>query len=89
MKLSQWAKEQGISYITAFRWFQQGKLPVKSYKTPSGSIFVTIDNPSTDKADKIYTYARVSAYQKKMILKDNLRGCWNFVLQMDGRWINL
>lgn len=29
MKLSQWAKKQGITYRTAFQWFKDGKLPCK------------------------------------------------------------
>ncbi|MCK9229042.1 MAG: IS607 family transposase, partial [Syntrophorhabdaceae bacterium] len=28
MKLSEWAKQQGISYKTAWRWYTEGKLPV-------------------------------------------------------------
>jgi hypothetical protein len=28
MKLSNWARKQGIRYLTAWRWFQAGKLPV-------------------------------------------------------------
>ena len=40
-KLSAWAKEQGISYNTAFRWFQLGTLPVKAVQHPTGSIFIT------------------------------------------------
>ena len=26
MKLSKWAKEKGISYITAYRWAKSGKI---------------------------------------------------------------
>jgi hypothetical protein len=40
MKLSNWAKKQGISYITAWRWFNEGKLPVKAYRSDSGTIIV-------------------------------------------------
>ena len=40
MKLSEWAKAQGISYITAYRWFKSGKLPVGAYQTESGTILV-------------------------------------------------
>src|SRR5579875_3390121 len=28
MNLKQWAREQGIHPVTAYRWFQSGKLPV-------------------------------------------------------------
>jgi len=28
VNLKQWAREQGIHPVTAYRWFQSGKLPV-------------------------------------------------------------
>ena len=40
MKLSDWAKKNGISYRTAHRWFQNGTLPVESEQVPSGTILV-------------------------------------------------
>lgn len=40
MKLSDWADKQGISYLTAYRWFKAGKLPVKAYQSDSGTIIV-------------------------------------------------
>lgn len=40
MKLADWAKKEGIAYLTAYRWFQSGKLPVSSYQSPSGTIIV-------------------------------------------------
>jgi hypothetical protein len=39
MKLSQYAKQQGISYPTALRWFGDGAM--KGYRAPSGTIIVT------------------------------------------------
>lgn len=43
MKLSDWAKTQGISYLTAYRWFKNGTLPVKAYQSDSGTIIVQDD----------------------------------------------
>jgi len=40
MKLSDWAKKNGISYKTAWRWFKDGKLPVEAEQMPSGTIIV-------------------------------------------------
>lgn len=40
MKLADWAKKQGISYLTAYRWFKEGKLPTKAYQSDSGTIIV-------------------------------------------------
>jgi predicted site-specific integrase-resolvase len=40
MKLSMWAKLQGISYKTAWRWFKNETLPVRSEQAPTGTILV-------------------------------------------------
>ena len=32
MRLSEWAKREGVSYITAWRWWNDGKLPVPARK---------------------------------------------------------
>lgn len=40
MKLSDWAKKQGISYRTTWNWHKSGKMPVKTTITPSGTILV-------------------------------------------------
>ncbi len=39
MKLSQYSKQQGISYRTALHWFRDGG--IKGYQAPSGTIIVT------------------------------------------------
>lgn len=36
MKLSEYAKTYGITYRTAFRWWQQGQ--IKGFQKPSGTI---------------------------------------------------
>jgi putative resolvase len=46
MKLSAWAKKQGISYRTAWRWFKNGNFPVPVEQTPTGTILVK-EVPST------------------------------------------
>ena len=43
MKLSVWAKKQGISYKTAWRWFKAGTLPVRAEQMPSGTIIIHED----------------------------------------------
>lgn len=45
IKLSKWAKQEGISYRTAWNWFRAGKLPVPAIQMPSGMILVDI-NPA-------------------------------------------
>jgi len=39
IKLSQWAKQQGISYTTAYRWFQAGKIS-NAEQLETGTIMV-------------------------------------------------
>jgi len=43
MKLSAWAKSQGISYLTAYRWYRAGTMPVRCYQAPSGTIIVDLE----------------------------------------------
>jgi len=45
MKLSHWAKTQGITYRTAWNWFKAGKMPVKTIQTKTGTILVEISSP--------------------------------------------
>lgn len=62
MKLSIWAKKQGVSYKTAWRWFKDGNLPVPAKQTSSGTILVQeeIVNPN-----QVAIYARVSSSDQK------------------------
>jgi putative resolvase len=62
MKLSDWAKKQGISYRTAWRWFNEGKLPVDAEQTPTGTILIK-DTVST--SFQVAIYARVSSSDQK------------------------
>lgn len=62
MKLSQWAKEKGISYKTAYRMFQSGTLPVKTEQLPTGTILVY---PEIQHQPSIVIYARVSSSDQK------------------------
>src|SRR5437870_10911671 len=62
MKLSVWAKKQGISYRTAWRWFNEGKLPVEAEKMPTGTILVKETVPSFT---QVAIYARVSSSDQK------------------------
>jgi len=66
MKLSQWAKKQGILYSTAWKMFSTGKLP-SAYRLPTGTIIIQ-DDVGIKKDEYIVTYARVSSSENK----DNL-----------------
>lgn len=62
MKLSDWARSQGIKYQTAFFWFKTGKLPVPAYQTPTGTILVNVTPASQGKTA---AYVRVSSQGQK------------------------
>ena len=62
MKLSDWAKKQGISYRTAWRWYNEGKLPVEAEQTPTGTILV---KEVTTNPHQVAIYARVSSSDQK------------------------
>jgi len=62
MKLSQYAKQQGISYRTALRWFRDGA--IQGYQAPSGTIIVT-QQEKLQAAQKVAIYARVSSSEHR------------------------
>ena len=40
MKLFDWARQNGITYKTAWKWWKAGKLPVPGRQMPTGTILV-------------------------------------------------
>ncbi|OAT80796.1 IS607 family transposase [Desulfotomaculum copahuensis] len=62
MKLSEWAKINGITYRTAWKWFKAGKLPVPAEQTPTGTILV---KERGEPPGKVALYARVSSADQK------------------------
>ena len=76
MKLSEWAKEQGVSYRTAWRWFRDGKLPVEAEQYPTGTILVKEARPKTDAAA---IYARVSSAEQEGDLEGQVARVLEFV----------
>ena len=77
MKLSDWARKQGISYLTPWRWFRADKLPVPARQLPTGTIVVEEPNPE----GRTMLYARVPSADQK----DDLQRLWAFARQKDGR----
>jgi putative resolvase len=63
MKLSQYAKQQGISYSTALRWWHQGV--IRGYQAPSGTIIVEADRKQARAPERVVIYARVSSAAHK------------------------
>jgi predicted site-specific integrase-resolvase len=65
MKLSQYAKQVGVSYETAWHWFKAGH--IRGYQMPTGTIIVTEPVGSTPSlaSEQVVIYARVSAAENK------------------------
>ncbi len=61
MKLSVWANREGIHYMTAWRWWRNGKLPVPAYQTHSGSVMISL--PAAH-GGCTAVYARVAAHDQ-------------------------
>lgn len=66
MKLSVWAKEQGVSYRTALNWFHAGTLPVPARQLPTGTILV---DPPVRETGVTVAYCRVSSHDQKADLE--------------------
>jgi len=69
MKLSQWAKEQGLTYKGAWRMWRAGQLPVPAEQLPTGTIIVKeVRTP----APGVGLYARVSSSDQRKDLEAQL-----------------
>jgi putative resolvase len=66
MKLSQYARQQGISYRTALRWWRAGQ--IKGYQAPTGTIVVVEAEPVL-KLQKVAIYVRVSSAEHRTNLE--------------------
>lgn len=59
MRLSQYAKQQGISYSTALRRWQQGA--IRGYQAPTGTIIVEVEETPQPREEHVIISARVSS----------------------------
>lgn len=62
MRLKDWAEREGVAYITAWRWHNEGRMPVPSRKV-NGVIFVDAEEQDSDGAR--VAYARVSSADQR------------------------
>jgi predicted site-specific integrase-resolvase len=67
MKLSDWAKKQGIHYKTAWNMYKKGLLKNAS-QLPTGTIIINEEKENNEIPVKVAVYARVSSNENK----DNL-----------------
>jgi predicted site-specific integrase-resolvase len=78
MKLSDWAKTQGICYRTAYNWFHAGKMPCRAEQLPSGTILVYPDAEVKPANKEATVYCRVSTYERKDCLTGQAERCAAF-----------
>jgi putative resolvase len=72
MKLSDYAKQVGISYRTAWNYFKAGKL--NAYRTPTGTVIVRDEAESALAAGQsVAVYCRVSSSENKSNLESQKR----------------
>ncbi len=69
MKLSQWAKEQGLSYKGAWRMWKTGQLPVPAEQLPTGTILIKDVKAG---GDAVGLYARVCCADQRKDLEAQL-----------------
>lgn len=73
MKLSEWARQNDVSYNTAHSWFKKGILPCETKQLPTGTIIVYPDRLVNDEKElTVVLYARVSSHDQKEDLKRQL-----------------
>lgn len=76
-KLSKWAKENDMTYQTAWNLVKNDKLPIPFTRLDTGTILVH-DEPATNTESKVYIYGRVSSHDQKKDLKRQLNRLRDF-----------
>ncbi|MGI5291568.1 IS607 family transposase [Nonomuraea polychroma] len=70
MNLTEWARAQGISPHTAYRWFRNGTLPVPAERVGPRTILVNVEaNADPGIGGGVGLYARVSSHEQKTDLE--------------------
>ena len=81
MKLVDWARRQGISYKTAWRWVKDDAMPVPWRPMPGGTILV--DAPIDDSPAAVALYARVSSHDQRGDLDRQLARLSQYAAQQE------
>jgi putative resolvase len=81
VKLVEWARRQGISYKTAWRWVKDDAMPVPWRQLPSGTILV--DAPVDERPSAVALYARVSSHDQRNDLDRQLARLSQYAAERD------
>mgnify|MGYP003592730111 CR=1 FL=1 len=78
VKLSDFAKMNGVGYRTVWNWLKSGK--IKNYETShTGRIYVICDDSQDENVNtNVFVYARVSSAEKKNDLVSQAKLCESF-----------
>jgi predicted site-specific integrase-resolvase len=63
VNLKEWARQQGVHPVTAYRWFREGKLPVPARR--AGRLILVDPAPVPAPSGTVAVYARVSSADQK------------------------
>jgi len=77
IKLTDWAKKQGICYRSAWNHFHADKIP-GAFRLESGAILVPNPEKPSHKQDYVVTYARVSSSENKNNLESQSKRLIDF-----------
>ncbi len=77
MKLSEYAKKVGVSYVTAWRWYKAGG--IAGYQIDTGTIIIT-EGQENDKVQKVAIYARVSSTENRADLDKQVKHLTNYCM---------
>lgn len=73
MRLANWARQNGLSYHTAYRLYRSGKFPIPTEQLPTGTILVHPPVPTPPNQPQAALYARVSSRDQKTDLERQLQ----------------
>lgn len=66
MKLTDWARSEGLHPKTAYRWYREGKLPYPARKVGTRTILIDVPaSPAGEQKESVALYARVSSHDQK------------------------
>jgi putative resolvase len=90
MNLTEWARAQGISPHTAYRWFREGILPVPAERVGTRTILVNVE-ASTDSGviGGVGLYARVSSHDQKADLERQVARLASWAAQAGHRVVRV
>lgn len=79
VKISEYAKLQGVGYRTVWNWIKKGKL--KNYEVShTGRIYIFLDEVQEKSSQNVFIYARVSSAEKRDDLESQVKLCETFCL---------